>query len=449
MILAIPGLKHVVTGVLIAAGAIFVLSCGGSSSTTTPPSGLKFRAFVSQNVAATTASPGLVVINAQLDRLGAAGAISAGPSPGLMAEAANHRTTLVFNSSDNEVDAVNNSKETSNGKVTLPGSTESMAVTSDATLGFAAVPTAPVAGLTPGEVEIINLSATTLEASVPNCVVTSSNSCATPMPNLLSGARFLTLSSDNTHLLVFGDNPNAVTVVTLTNLGTTASPNWNVSDVAQVVGNLDHPVWATFSPDNNTAYILSCGGECGGTTASVTPLQFSANGPQCTRNCLGATTALAGGATYSSASGNTVYVVGSEQCTPAADPTACGKLTILNTSGNSVQIVKSVTITDGYHNQMALTADNQVFVGAQSCTQIFTSTVQRGCLSIYNANNGNVVIGTDPGPVTGIVAVSGRPQVYVIENGEIRNWTTTNDKLAPPQQQIDVVGQAVDVVLAD
>ena len=448
MILAIPGLKRVFSGVLVVAGGVFLLSCGGSSSTTTPPSGLKFRAFVSQTVSATTASPGLIVVNAQLDRLGAASPISAGPSPGLMVEPANHQLTLVFNSSDNEVDVVNNAKETSNGKVTLPGSTESMAATSDATLGFAAVPTAPVAGVSPGEVEVINLTSTTLLA--PICVPAADGSCGIPNPNPFSGARFVVLSPDNTHLLVFGDNSNAVTVVTLTNLGTTSSPNWNVSNVAQVVGSLDHPVWATFSPDNSTAYILSCGAECGGTTtASVTPLQFTATGPQCTRNCLGATTVLPGGATYSSASGNTVYVVGSEQCAGAVDPTACGKLTILNTSGSAVQVVKSVTITDGYHNQMAVTQDNQVFIGALGCTQIFTSTVHRGCLSIYNGNNGNVVIGTDPGDVTGIASVSGRPQVYVIENGEMRNWTTTTDRLAPALQQIDIVGQAVDVVLAD
>jgi hypothetical protein len=259
---------------------------------------------------------------------------------------------------------------------------------------------------------------------------------------LFSGARFIVLSSDNRHLLVFGDNINAVTVVTLTNIGTTSSPNWNVSDVAQVTGNLDHPVWATFSPDNGTAYILSCGAECGGTTASITPLTLATKQ-------LGSTTVLAGGATYGAATGSTLYVAGSQQCGVGVDPTSCGKLTVLNTSGSMVQIVKSVTITDGYHSRMVITSDNRVFVGSQGCTQIFSQTAQRGCLSIYNANNGNVVIGTDPGDVTGMTAVSGRPQVYVIENGEIRNWTTTTDSLAPSQHQLDIVGQGVDVVLAD
>ncbi len=417
-------------------------SCGGSPSTTTPPSGLKFRAFVSQNVSATTASPGLIIVNAQLDRLAATSTIIAGPSPGPLAEPANHQLTLVGNTSDGEVDIVNNAKESSNGKVALPGTTLSMAVTSDATLGFAAVPTAPVAGLTPGEVEIINLSSTSLQAPVPNCVANASNNCSTPMPNLMSGAKSIVLSPDNTHLLVFGDAPNAVTLVTLTNIGTTSSPNWNVSDVTQVTGNLDHPVWATFSPDNSTAYILSCGAECGGVTASVTPLTLATKQ-------LGTATVVSGGATYGAASGATLYVAGSGLCTGAVNRTTCGKLTVLTTSGSTIQTVKSVTITDGYHSRVVITSDNQVFVGAQGCTQVFTSSLQRGCLSIFNANNGNVVIGTDAGDVTGIAAVSGRPQVYVVENGELRNWTTTTDTLAPSQQQMDIVGQAIDVVLAD
>src|ERR1035437_3142397 len=35
----------------------------------------------------------------------------------------------------------------------------------------------------------------------------------------------------------------------------------------------DRPVKAVFSADGGTAYVLNCGPECGGTTASVTPLQ--------------------------------------------------------------------------------------------------------------------------------------------------------------------------------
>lgn len=434
MILGFPALKRVLTGVLVAASGVLLLSCGGSTSTTTPPSGQKFRAFVSQDVSATTASPGLVIVNAQLDRLTFTSSVSAGPSPGLMAEPASRVLTMVFNAADNEINIVNNAKETSNGKVTLPASTESMAATSDSTLGFAAVPDAPVAGLAPGEVDVINLASATLQA--PLCVPQADGSCVIPNPNIFSGARYIALSGDNTHLLVFGD---ILTVATLTNIGTTSNPNWTVSKVSIPAGgaatNLDHPVWAVFSQDNRTAYILSCGAECGGTTSSVTPLDL-------TTNQLGASTVLPGGASYGASFGSTVYVTGSAGCGAAgANPNSCGKLAILNTAGSSVQVIKTVTISNGYHNRMAVTADNQVFVGAQGCTG--------GCLSIYNSSNGRVVIGSDLGDVTGIQPITGRTQVYVVENGELRNWSTVTDALAPPQQQMDIVGQAIDVKLVD
>jgi hypothetical protein len=438
MSLGIAALKRLLTGVLVMGVGACLVSCGGSSTTSNPPSGAKFRAFVSQDVSATTASPGLFIINAQLDRPASASPISAGPSPGLMTVPANHRLTMVFNSSDNELDVVDNAKETASGRVALPSSTESMAATSDGTLGFAAVPDAPVAGLAPGEVELVNLAGPSLQA--PLCVPMAGGACVIPNPNIFSRARYIALSPDNTHLLVFGD---ILSVATLTNIGTTSAPSWSVSrvnvPVAGSSSNLDHPVWATFSQDGNTAYVLSCGSECGGTTASITPLSF--NNPQCASQqyCLGASTALPGGATYSASFGSTVYVAGSAACGTGANGASCGKLSIVNTSNNAVQVAKTVNISDGYHNRMAVTSDNQVFVGAQGCT--------RSCLSIYNANNGNVVIGTDSGDVTGIQPISGRPQVYVVQNGELRNWSTTTD--APATKQLDVVGHAVDVKLVD
>ena len=39
------------------------------------------------------------------------------------------------------------------------------------------------------------------------------------------------------------------------------------------VNNFDRPIQAYFSLDGSTAYVLNCGPECGGTTASVSFLQ--------------------------------------------------------------------------------------------------------------------------------------------------------------------------------
>jgi hypothetical protein len=116
---------------------------------------------------------------------------------------------------------------------------------------------------------------------------------------------------------------------------------------------------------------------------------------------------------------------------------------------NSPLVTNTLTITDGYHNRMALTADNHVFIGARNCSNVNTASEQRGCLSIYSAANNSVVIGTDLGDVTGIQPVTGRTEVYVVQNGELRIWDTIKDALILPQNQIDLVGHAVDVKIVD
>jgi hypothetical protein len=49
--------------------------------------------------------------------------------------------------------------------------------------------------------------------------------------------------------------------------------------------------------------------------------------------------------------------------------------------------------------------------------------------------------------VTGIQPISNRNVVYVCEGGELDIYDTTTDKLTPTQ--IDIVGNAVDVVQID
>ena len=63
-------------------------------------------------------------------------------------------------------------------------------------------------------------------------------------------------------------------------------------------------MWAIFSDDDSTAYILNCGPECGGTTASVTLLDVNSNlvGP----------TIPVDAATFGLLSGNTLYVAGTK-----------------------------------------------------------------------------------------------------------------------------------------
>jgi hypothetical protein len=415
-----------------------LVACGGykaPNQNNNSGSGVKFRAFVSQDVSAVGgATAGLDVVDATLDRLVRAPGVTVGPSPTLMQVSANKASTLVFDSSTNAIYVVTNSSETEAGHLTLPDFTESMAISTDGTIGFAAVPNAPVLGQPSGVVEVFNVSTGALNT-----------------PIAVPGAHFLVLSPDNTKLLVFSDSMSTVTLITLTNSGTTSSPNWVVGQTLPLTSGFDHPIWGAFSTDSSTAYVLNCGPECGGAAASVLPLNVTnASVP-----VLG-TAIPVPAATYGVLFGSTLYVAGTSPvpanntCTGSTTAaTVCGRLSVIDTSALRVTNASPIIITDGMHNRMAVTSDNQVFVGAQQCSQVSTQNEQRGCLSIYNPSLNKVVIGTDPGPVTGIAPVTGRNEVYVVENGELRIWSTVTDALLPGSKQFDISGNAQDVVIVD
>jgi len=98
-----------------------------------------------------------------------------------------------------------------------------------------------------------------------------------------------------------------------------------------------------------------------------------------------------------------------------------------------------IFITDGYHNRMEMSANGQLFIGARTCSA--------GCLSIFDSNQSKINFSSDTGDVTGIQPITRRHVVYVCENGELRIYDTTTDKLQA--NQIDIIGQAVDVKLVD
>jgi hypothetical protein len=438
MILGACRLKTAVfVRVFVLASVAVLAGCGGYTppNQNNPGSGAKFRAFVSQNVSSVSGvSAGLDIVDATLDRLIRAPGVTVGTSPSFMQVSANKQRTLVFDSASNAIFVVTNSSETASGHVNLPDFTESMAISTDGTIGFAAVPNAPVLGQPSGTVEVIGLANPALGT-----------------PVAVPGAHFLVLSPDNTKLLVFSDSMNAVTLIPLTNSGTVSSPNWVVGQPVPVTASFDQPVWGVFSSDSNTAFILNCGDECGGTAASVLPVDLGNSAVP----VLG-TPIPVPAATYGAIFGNNLYVAGTSSSSAnkncaGANTTAlvCGRLTVIDASARTVSNAAPIIITDGTHNRMSVTSDNQVFVGAQHCSEISSRNEQRGCLSIYNPSLNKVVIGTDHGDVTGIAPVTGRNQVYVVENGEFRIWSTLNDALLPSNKQFDISGQAQDVVIVD
>ena len=217
------------------------------------------------------------------------------PTPGLMVLFPNKRFTLVFSASNNSITVVNNASQsvaqTSGGtsaSITLPGFSESIVVAPDNVTGFAAVPNATVTGQSPGVVDVLDLANDVISAAVP-----------------VPGARYLAQSHNGNRVLVFGSRPDTVTVLAPSSVGTSTDPRTDVQSSL-----FDHPVWAVFSSDDSTAYILNCGAECGGTTASITLLDMNSNLPGPTIPIDAGTTGLL--------SGNILYVAGTKpEPTPA------------------------------------------------------------------------------------------------------------------------------------
>jgi hypothetical protein len=420
--LGVPGLKRalILLSFLLPVSLLF-LSCGSSpSSSGSSGSGLKFRAFISNVLA------GVQIIDAEKDVRAPVQAISAGATPGLMVVTPNRVQTLVFSKSDNKLTLISNAGESASAQITLPGFTESFVVSPDSLTAYIAVPTAPVVAQSPGAVEVLNLNTGAINAELD-----------------VPAVRYLALGHSGNRLLAFSDNSNSVAVISFG----TGNPT------VTFVGGFDRPVTAFFSGDDNTAYVVNCGAECGGNQASVRTLDLTTNTPGGVVDVPVASVAVV--------DGTTMYVAGTPVPNPEPLPctgqttaaTSCGLLTIVDLNSMTVVNPAPIVITDGYHNRMALGANGQLFVGAKTCTEIIPpippppDAEVRGCLSIYNTLTGAVVIPPASGDVTGIEPISNRNVVYLAQGGELQIYDTTTDKLQTTQ--IDVSGEVIDVKTVD
>jgi hypothetical protein len=435
---------------LLPAGLVWV-SCGGSSSSAPQTSGLKYRAFISNNVGAA----GVVIVNAQNDERASVGPIAAGNSPGMMVVTPNKAQTLVFSgngtqSSDNRLSLINNASERVAVGVTLPGMTESMVVSPDSSTAYVAVPTAPVLGQSPGLVAVVAMSngSVTGQADIPSI-------------------HYLSISNSGSQILGFSDNSDSVAVITPSLIG--------ISNPVTYISGFDRPVAAFFSSDDSTAYVVNCGAECGGSTASVQEVNLT-NGTLTAyvAACTPGEAPLCAGS-VALVNGSTMYLAGTPMpaspCTgEVTQATTCGLLTIIDLSQMAV-INSGIIITDGYHNRMAMGANGQLFIGARTCTEIIppvpppVGAEVRGCLSIYNTlpattvgNNppGGVVIPPENGDATGIQPIYTRPVVYVAQGGSLWIYDVTTDILYDnpndpnnPGEILNLVGYFIDVKTVD
>ncbi len=416
-----------------------LISCGGySSPTTTNRSGLTFRVFVSNPVSPGPSGggfPALNVIDATKDVLSPFVVSLAGTvgSADMMVESPKRNRTVVLgpagSSGNSSLAIVDNANESASSSVALPGPTESMFVASDSTTLYAAMPADPVSGQLAGAVVQVDLANAAVSATIP-----------------VPGARFLVPSPSGNQILVISDTAAGTVSVLSPALISTGNA------LTAIPGAFDKPVWAVFSSDGSTAYVMNCGPECGGTTASIATLDMTQTTPTVT------STVAVPAATIGLLSGGNLYVAGTPFPTPVGvdcHTSLCGALTVFP-SANLSSTSSQFAITDGYHDRLVMAPNNQLFIGSRTCTNVIatSSTPGRGCLSVFNTGGNTVYTAAQSGDVTGIQPITSRTVVYVCEGGILTIYDTALDlgnqrQLQPQKTQITISGQVVDVKLVD
>ncbi len=236
--------------------------------------------------------------------------------------------------------------------------------------------------------------------------------------------------------------------------------------------NFDRPVKAVFSSDGSTAYVLSCGPECGGSTASVSelpvaPMIFLTGQQSGLLPCNSAPCAngnakpmvnipIPGGASNALVHTNIMYVVG-QKLMP--DGFFGGYLTRVDLTANAIVPATSsspnpVSISDGVPggmSRMIEADDNTLWIGMQQCTngERYNHNLPYGCLTMFNTST-NTVNMLEPylGDATGIAAVTGLHKIYAAIGGQVYIYAT-KDGSALDNQYVTVTGTAYDVAYMD
>ncbi|HVN92392.1 MAG TPA: hypothetical protein VMT38_01785 [Terracidiphilus sp.] len=235
----------------------------------------------------------------------------------------------------------------------------------------------------------------------------------------------------------------------------------------------DRPVKAVFSADGSTAYILSCGPECGGSKASISivpiaPMIFFQNQQSGLLPCNLPSVApcpntgdapmvnipIPGGASNALVASGTMYIVGQQPQTIQGQTLFAGNLTELNLANNSVG--NPIPISDGRPgaiSRMVQADDNTLWIGMTGCTvgvRYATNPLGGyGCLTMFNtATNSVVMLEPYLGDATGVAAVLGLHKIYTAEGGQVYIYSTT-DGSAIDNQYVTVTGTASDVAYMD
>jgi hypothetical protein len=233
-----------------------------------------------------------------------------------------------------------------------------------------------------------------------------------------------------------------------------------------VPGSYDRPYGVYFSLDGTTAYLLNCGAECGGKTASVSLLQ---QGPLNNNvipssptqpNPTIANVPVPGGVTTALSDGATLYLAG-QQLQP--DGLFAGFLST---------ITGKYSISDGMHTKMLFADNNTLWIGSQYCAtgeraklgqnyNCLTRVVLGGTTLtpqvLPNVTPGGTTVVPYPnqnydqyyyGSLTGICWVQNYNKVYTAYGGQVHIFNTA-DGTERDNQFVAVAGTALDVAYMD
>jgi hypothetical protein len=223
----------------------------------------------------------------------------------------------------------------------------------------------------------------------------------------------------------------------------------------------DRPIKAVFSIDGGTAYVLSCGPECGGANASITALPVGPmifligqqSGTLPTSAALAKSTlAVPGGASNALVDSSTMYVVGQKPQQVAGQTLFAGNLTVVNLLTSTASSPVSISDgTPGAISRMLLADDNTLWIGMSQCTNGVRAATGHsyGCLTMFNtAKNAVTLIEPYLGDATGIAAVEGLHKIYTAEGGQVYIHSTV-DGSSIDNQYVTVTGTAYDVAYMD
>ncbi len=364
----------------------------------------------------------------------------------------------VYSSSDGSLEIVDYGKEAvASSAASLPAKSTGLAVAQDGSRIFSAEEST-------GQLVVVdNLAGRAYALNLPNVYQVAVNQGGTV-------ALAMVRNSNTLYRLVFlnANQPNPPGSVD-------CQPyNLPVYCVVPVPGTYDRPVGAYFSLDGTTAFVLNCGPECGGSTASLTMLDQGALTINVIPKALPYPSAMSanvpvpGGATVAVSDGTTLYVAG-QQLQP--DGLFAGNLSTLNLASNTV--TGKYSISDGSHSKILFADDNTLWIGSQLCA---TGERQKlgqnyNCLTRFDlgAKTASIVPAVTPGSnnpaqqlpypnnnnnvyyygdLTGLCWVQNLHKVYTAYGGQVHAFQTA-DGSEINNFYITIQGTALDVAYMD